>query len=71
MVLALFYMCGGNHGTTGTDHLEHFQTITRDALHNLAYPRSAPGSRKRYVTLDYLAAATHAGCCSGLGVKQE
>lgn len=47
VILALFYMCGGIYGTTDTDRLENFQTLTRDSLHNLVYPRSAPGSTTR------------------------
>lgn len=35
-------------GTASLDRHENAKTVSRDVLHNLVYPRSAPGSPVRY-----------------------
>lgn len=42
----LCYICSRTR--RDEDGAENLKTISRDPLHNLAYPRSAPRSRMRY-----------------------
>eukprot|EP00903_Cladosiphon_okamuranus_P020364 g18684.t1 len=47
VILTLLYMCSSSYTTANTERLENLKTLTRDSMHNLVYPRSAPGSRRR------------------------